>query len=383
MKISFPYMGCVTGYKKLLELLGHEVIMPEKPSQRTVNLGVLNSPEFICYPFKIILGTYIELCEKGVDVIISSGGSGPCRAGMYCEIHRRVLKQLGYNTELIIFDSIFQDFGEFMRKVKMIKNGKSIPTIIKSLKTAYMIISNMDKLEKEMKIRRACEAHSGDFEKAWEEICELYDRCMNIRDVKKANAEAKRILHSVETRDVPESKKLRICIVGEIYVIMESAVNMEIEKRLNGLGAEAVNVQCVSDWVHHNLIPKKINKSKSWKMIDKGKKYMRYACGGHALENTGWISEFGEEGFDGIVHLMPFGCLPELVTRSMIPQISEDYDLPSLSVSLDEQMGEANLQTRVEAFIDLCRSKKNAKNGTAAQNAEKKVTAAGKTAAKA
>ena len=55
MKISFPYMGCVTGYKKLLELLGHEVIMPEKPSQRTVNLGVLNSPEFICYPFKIIL----------------------------------------------------------------------------------------------------------------------------------------------------------------------------------------------------------------------------------------------------------------------------------------------------------------------------------------
>ena len=79
---------------------------------------------------------------------------------------------------------------------------------------------------------------------------------------------------------------------------------------------------------------------------------------------------------------MPFGCLPELVTRSMIPQISEDYDLPILSVSLDEQMGEANLQTRVEAFIDLCRSKKNAKNGTAAQNAEKKVTAAGKTAAK-
>ena len=114
--------------------------MPEKPSQRTVNLGVLNSPEFICYPFKIILGTYIELCEKGAEVIISSGGSGPCRAGMYCEIHKRVLKQLGYNTELIIFDSIFQDFGEFMRKVKMIKNGKSIPTIIKSLRVVYMII---------------------------------------------------------------------------------------------------------------------------------------------------------------------------------------------------------------------------------------------------
>ena len=71
--------------------------------------------------------------------------------------------------------------------------------------------------------------------------------------------------------------------------------------------------------------------------------------------------EFAERGFDGVVHLMPFGCLPELITRSMIPQISEDYDIPILSMSMDEQQGEANTQTRVEAFIDLCRSKKNSK----------------------
>lgn len=380
MKIGFPYMGCVTGYKKLLELLGHEVIMPEKPSQRTVNLGVLNSPEFICYPFKIILGTYIELCERGAEVIISSGGSGPCRAGMYCEIHKRVLKQLGFDTELIIFDSIFQDFGEFMRKLKMIKNGKSVFKIIGALRVAAHMICNMDKLEKEMKIKRAYEANKGDFDKAWEKICELYDKCNNVREVKLANKKAREILDGVETRSVSEEKKLRIGVVGEIYVIMESSVNMEIEKRLNGLGAEAVNVQYISDWVKHNLIPRRINRSKSWKMVDKGKDYMRYACGGHALENTGWISEFAEEGFDGIVHLMPFGCLPELVTRSMLPQISEDYDLPVLSVSLDEQMGEANLQTRVEAFIDLCRSKKNAKNADEEKDAAPKKS--GKEAAR-
>ncbi len=361
MKIGFPYMGCVTGYKKLLELLGHEVIMPEKPSQRTVNLGVLNSPEFICYPFKIILGTYIELCERGAEVIISSGGSGPCRAGMYCEIHKRVLRQLGFNTELIIFDSIFQDFGEFMRKLKMVKNGKSVFKVIGALRVAAHMICNMDRLEKEMKLKRAYEVNKGDFDKAWEKICGIYDKCDTVREVKRANKEAREIFDGIETKSVADEKKLRIGVVGEIYVIMESSVNMEIEKRLNGLGAEAVNVQYISDWVKHNLIPRKFNRSKSWKMVDKGKDYMRYACGGHALENTGWISEFAEEGFDGIVHLMPFGCLPELVTRSMIPQISEDYDLPVLSVSLDEQMGEANLQTRVEAFIDLCRSKKNAK----------------------
>lgn len=77
------------------------------------------------------------------------------------------------------------------------------------------------------------------------------------------------------------------------------------------------------------------------------------------MENTGRIIDFGEKGYDGVIHLMPFGCLPELITRSMIPKLSEQYDMPILSVSMDEQTGEANLQTRLEAFVDLCRSKKH------------------------
>ena len=60
MKVSFPYMGCVTGYKKLMEKLGHEVIMPQKPTQKTMELGVKYSPEFICFPFKVMMGTYIK-----------------------------------------------------------------------------------------------------------------------------------------------------------------------------------------------------------------------------------------------------------------------------------------------------------------------------------
>ena len=48
MKVGFPYMGQVLAYKKLLESLGHEVIMPPEPTKRTFELGVLYIPEFIC-----------------------------------------------------------------------------------------------------------------------------------------------------------------------------------------------------------------------------------------------------------------------------------------------------------------------------------------------
>lgn len=37
MKVSFPHMGCVTGYKKLMEKLGHEVVMPDPPLKRQWN----------------------------------------------------------------------------------------------------------------------------------------------------------------------------------------------------------------------------------------------------------------------------------------------------------------------------------------------------------
>ncbi len=362
MKITFPYMGCVTAYKRLLELMGHEVVMPEKPTQRTVDLGVLNSPEFICYPFKILMGTYIEACEKGVEVIVSSGGRGPCRAGMYGEVHKRILKQLGYDVHVIIFDSMFQNFKAFYKNLKLIKNKTPLIKLLKYVVFAYKMMLQMDKIDKEINIRRAYEVNRDDFKKCREKIVALYDGCSTLNDLRRAKKAAWALMDAVPQKKVPEKDKLRIGIVGEIYVAMESSTNMEMEKRLNALGAEVENIQYVSDWVTHNLFPKWMHLSRSWTLLDKGKRYKGCQCGGHDMENTGAIIDFAERGFDGVVHLMPFGCLPELITRSIVPQITEDLGIPVLSVSLDEQQGEANTQTRVEAFVDLCRSRKRSKD---------------------
>lgn len=79
-------------YEKLFTLLGHEVITPPRPSQKTVDYGVKYSPEFACFPLKVILGTYLEALEMGADTIVTSGGNGPCRAGYYGEAKRKYLK---------------------------------------------------------------------------------------------------------------------------------------------------------------------------------------------------------------------------------------------------------------------------------------------------
>lgn len=361
MKVSFPYMGCVTGYEKLMELLGHEVIPPHKPTQRTVDLGCLTSPEFICFPFKVMMGTYIQACEEGAELIISSGGSGPCRAGLYGEVHKKILKQLGYNVDVVIFDSLFENFLQFYRQVLQIKNKTPLYKIVRYARLVYRMICQMDELEKELKIRRAHEINKDEFNHCWDEIVRLYKSCYNMKDLKAAHKKAWEMFDAVPTHIVPQQERTRIGIVGEIYVIMESSTNLDIEQRLNDMGVEVTNVQYISDWVRHHILPRRLNRSESWKMWDKAEQYKSCKCGGHDMENTGHIIDFAEKGYDGVIHLMPFGCLPELITRSMIPKLSEQLHMPILSVSLDEQLGEANLQTRLEAFVDLCRSKKHEK----------------------
>ena len=37
------------------------------------------------------MGSYLEAIEKGADTIVTTGGRGPCRAGLYGEIHKRNL----------------------------------------------------------------------------------------------------------------------------------------------------------------------------------------------------------------------------------------------------------------------------------------------------
>ncbi|RKD32960.1 hypothetical protein [Thermohalobacter berrensis] len=358
MKISFPYMGTVVIYKKLLELLGHEVIVPPRPSQKTIDLGVKHSPEFACFPFKVIMGSYIEACEMGADTIVTSGGHGPCRAGFYGEIHKRVLKNLGYDTEVIIIDSFNRNRKKVMENIMKLKGNNSWLKLSKAVKFTYDMIQEIDKFDKKIREIKPYEVKPGSVDRAWEKIQKEFDNAYSKRELKKAVKRSNEIINSLEISRIDERDRIRIGIVGEIYVVMESSINMEIEKVLGELGCEVERGHYLSEWVDFNLVPSFLKKSHEEEIIKKGEKYIEIIIGGHAKQTVGGIVDFKDRGFDGIIHLMPFACLPELVTQSIIPKISKEHDIPILSLSIDEQTGKANNLTRIEAFIDLIRNKK-------------------------
>lgn len=81
-------------------------------------------------------------------------------------------------------------------------------------------------------------------------------------------------------------------------------------------------------------------------------------CGGHGRESVGHTILYAKKGFDGVIHLSPFTCIPEIVAKSILPAVSKDYNISVLSISLDEQTGKAGLRTRLEAFVDLLDKKR-------------------------
>lgn len=360
MKLSFPYMGPVLAYRKLLELVGHEVVMPQKPTQRTIDLGAKYSPEFLCFPFKCLLGTYIESIERGAEAIVTSGGDGSCRAGFYPEVHRRILKSIGYDVPFIVFDSLWLHLREFLGNVKLLKGRYSWGYVLRAVRFIWHLIAAMDRVEEQVRILRAHERRRGDFTRAWEQVKEVFDRCWCYDDVARAEKEAWEIIHAVPLRPWDPRTTVRVGIVGEIYVAMEGHANLEIEQSLAHMGVEVVNSQYVSHWLQHKMKLTPWQRSYAETIMDKATPYLKYKLGGHDKENIAYAIAFHEHhGVDGVIHLMPFACLPELVTQSIIPRVSHDLNMPILSLAMDEQRGNVNSQTRLEAFIDLLKSRKS------------------------
>jgi len=65
-----------------------------------------------------------------------------------------------------------------------------------------------------------------------------------------------------------------------------------------------------------------------------------------------------EKGTDGLIHVSPFTCMPEIMSQNIFPKMREDVNLPILSLIMDEQTGKAGYITRLEAFVDLMRRRK-------------------------
>ncbi|MDR7857217.1 acyl-CoA dehydratase activase-related protein [Tissierella sp.] len=358
MKITAPHLGnTYLAAKALFDGLEIDYVIPPLNNKLALEMGSLHSPEEMCLPFKIMIGNYLQAIETGADTIILPGSCGPCRFGEYCEIQMNVLKKLGLNLEFIVIDSP-SDIGikELFNRINKISSNSSKLKYekIRALSNSIKVMNLIDDIEAKAHYLAGYEIIQG--------------KCKNIlndckREALKCNDPNEMIRLLLEYRGKINNVKIdrnknpiRIAIIGEIYTIIEPFSNLYIEDKLMDYGVSTKRRITPSWWVKNTtLLPTGLN---SLDLKRGSKEYLPLNVGGHARECIGEAILAYEEGFDGAIQIFPMGCMPEIVSKSILPKISKDKDFPIMSLVVDEMTGEAGYITRIEAFIDLLERRK-------------------------
>lgn len=358
-KVTFPHIGeSYRAFKMLLEDLGNEVVLPPRPSRKTLNLGVQYAPEFACLPLKILLGTYIETAEKGANLIVTTGGVGPCRAGQYAQLHKEILRELGYDFDWVVFEPPKLYPLDFLRNVKKLNAARlSYRAIYQCIKRAWKKLKALDNLEKLTHIIRPREQKQGTTTHIYKKVLTWIDQAYTLKEIEEAEAAALK-----EIQKIPQDTSrtiVKVGLVGEIYVLLEPASNLEIEETLGNLGVEVERSMFLTGWTRDNTIKET---AEILSVKDAAAPYLPELIGGHGRDTIGHTILYAKRGFDGVIQLAPFTCIPEIVARTILSAVSKKYNIPVLTFFLDEQTGKAGMATRLEAFVDLMKRKKAQKD---------------------
>ncbi|MGI6357661.1 MAG: acyl-CoA dehydratase activase-related protein [Bacillota bacterium] len=365
MRVTFPHMGSSwVGIRYLLSEIGFDVVVPPAITRKTLELGVKVAPESICLPFKVNLGNYLEAIEAGADVIFMVGGIGPCRLGYYAEVQREILEDLGLGVEVIVLerDNFVQEIAKAVRSL-----GVSFPwsRLVSLVRFCLAKVSYLDRLEAELMRQRYREKEVGACTRLFEQTIRRVDQAASQAELRAIAKEVSQQLDSI--LKPPSGRPLKIAVLGEIYMLIERSVNLGVAEKLGELGAIVERNMYSSHWVKEHLIPDFRMRRHARHIERLARPYLPQRVGGHGLETIGNAVHYSLAGFDGVVQVLPLTCMPEIIAESILPTISRDLQLPSMTLALDEHSAEAGVQTRLEAFLDML-GQRQARQETAADS---------------
>jgi predicted nucleotide-binding protein (sugar kinase/HSP70/actin superfamily) len=351
MKITYPHIGDLTlALEGMFSALGIDFIPPDPPGPAVLAAGARHSPEPVCLPYKHVLGELIVNLEKGADTLMLLGGRGPCRFGFYDVGQEDVLRELGFEFQVVSTDNpdTLKNLVEEMRTVSPRNSRTRIGWEIYKM---FLRMEAMDAIQ--------------------DRVNRILYRAADRTDLLDICASAKRKVASTRTiggllygkrgaMDIVDAAPLlpargtplRVGIVGEFYSVVDPHTNFHVERVLGSLGAEVRRGVWISQWLNDRLRfrPLRFNDRKRAKRV--ARKYLSFSPGGECVVTLARVIDYHRMGLDGVIHVLPFTCMPELVAASILPSVVLDHPIPVLRLVVDEHTDGTGVRTRLEAFVD-------------------------------
>ena len=376
--------------ERLLKLEGYKVEVLKNDSRAVIDEGLKHVHNDTCYPCLCTVGQYIDALKSGkydvnhVAVMMSQSGGG-CRASNYIPLIRKALK------------AEFPQVPVLSLNFSGLEKDSSFPIGAKLLLKLVFAIFYGDAIMWCYNQVKPYEGVQGDADRARDEAMEL----VMSRFEKGGYARYKKIIRSIIDKfasvALTGERKVKVGIVGEIYVKYSALGNNHLEQFLLSEGCEPV-VPALMDYVLYCVV-NNINDSTLY-----GKKGIFYTvnkllyallhrmqkniikifkkqgsfepihdfehlrkCADKVLNQgvkmgEGWLipaemAALAETGTENIVCAQPFGCLPNHIAgKGAIRTLKNLYQNENIvAVDYDPSATKVNQENRIKLMLATAR----------------------------
>ncbi len=308
MKVGLPRAMHFYSYGLLwytfLEQLGAQVVLSDLTSQKTLEAGTKKMVDTACLPLKILRGHVENLKEKGVDYIFLPRVVKPSEDTYTCP------KSAG------LPELIFQ-------------SGRDLPALL-----SPEIDGSISDPQPYYETGLILGASKKQTQKAFFQALRRWQLQQNQSRMRQKLAEQQERgdLNTAADKSVPKT----IALVGHPYLTEDPGINFHLKEVLKQKGYRVIT----SDQMR--------------RLSGQGRIYPKFMFwqSGHDMGSL-LLSMNDVNKAVGVIMLTAFGCGPDSYIETYLRQYMDRQGIPHLTLTLDEQTGEAGVVTRVEAFLDV------------------------------
>ncbi|NLX02763.1 MAG: 2-hydroxyglutaryl-CoA dehydratase [Syntrophomonadaceae bacterium] len=315
--IYFPF------WKTFFEELNQEVIVSSPTTRDILDDGVREAVNDACIPIKLYHGHVADLASK-VDYI-------------FCPRLVSVRKHGDFGTET--FCPKFLGLPDMVRLA--MDNLPPIIDVRVDLKQGKDELLNVCSQVGELLGKSEAE-----IKKAYQRALLVQKRFKKLLSQNMMPEEAIEILFANgERKPLLIQPDLQIAVVGYPYAIYDDYINGRILSLLEKENVRVYTQDMLSDKMM-NRQARNLPKSMFWYFSNRAV--------------YGALHFMQQKNIDGIIHITAFACGPDsIVDRLLEIEARRHGQIPYLAIAVDEHTGDAGVRTRVEAFLDMLRFRRD------------------------
>jgi len=309
---SMFYFDYIPLWKRFFECLGAEVIISPRTNKHILNRGVNACVDESCLPVKVFHG-HVDYLKDKVDCIFIPKIISTYKREYNCPKH------------LGLPDMIKHSFSELPCIIDIEVNLRKSD---RNLKKAVLNAGSFFEKRK----RRIYNAFNEALKQYDDYVKMMTKGIIPLRTFDKNDDMG--LLSSIIRKDYNRT----ILVLGHSYNIYDQFINMGLIKKLKNLGFDIVTAEMVEE-------------KRAREYAAKLPKRMFWTNGQRIIGAA--YSLIDEKSISGIIYVSAFGCGLDSVFIDLVERKAKEARIPFTLLTIDEQTGEAGVNTRVEAFTDM------------------------------